>query len=97
MSGQIEKAPSDGVTADRAGSGSTGTVCQYSGPYKCSTHPDIIVSFQRGQSFSACPVAVDLRKAETGAGHSTSWEMVREADSVSFDLKVQRSGTELDQ
>jgi hypothetical protein len=93
MSGQIEKPPSGGVTLDRAGSGSTGTVCQYSGPYKCNTHPDMIVSFQRGQSFTVCPMSVETSKA--GAGHSTTWAMVRETDATSFNIKVQRGGAEV--
>jgi len=90
MSGQITKSPSDGITRDRAGSGSTGTVCEHSGPYKCSTHPEIIVSFQRGQKFTPCPAAVETSKT-SGEGHPTSWVMVRETDASTFDLKVQSS------
>jgi hypothetical protein len=53
-------------------SGITGTLCTRSGPYKCGTHPEIIVFFKRGATFTACPAQA----------HSTNWVMVRNADSV---------------
>lgn len=53
-------------------SGITGTVCTRSGPYKCGSHPEIIVFFRRGATFTACPAGQ----------HSTNWVMVRTADSV---------------
>jgi hypothetical protein len=93
MSSQLEKPPIGEGTMDRAGSGGTSAVCQYSGPYKCSTHPDTIVVFQKGQSFTVCPMSTDSKKA--GAGHPTTWAMVRETDASSFDVKVQRGATEL--
>lgn len=83
-----------GFTRDAAGSGGTGSTCLYGGPYKCSTHPDVIVSFSKGQKFTACPMPVDASKT-AAAGHSTNWAMVRETDAASFDTKVQSGGTAL--
>ena len=47
--------------------GSTGTICERTGPYKCNSHSEIIIFFKRGDKFTACPVR----------GHSTTWSMVR--------------------
>jgi hypothetical protein len=57
---------------DVKASGITGTVCPRTGPYKCSSHPEIIVFFRRGDTFTVCP----------SREHSASWLMVRSADSV---------------
>jgi hypothetical protein len=53
-------------------SGITGTLCTKTGPYKCSNHPEIIVFFRKGTTFTVCPARE----------HSTNWLMVRTADSV---------------
>lgn len=83
MIGQISNAASGDVTRDVGGGGGTGRVCPNSGPYKCSSHANVIVSFQRGQTFPACPVATDTSR--TAEGHSTTWAMVREVDAVAFE------------
>ncbi len=57
-------------------SGTTGSVCPNSGPYRCGSHKEIIVFFKRGDKFSACPAK----------NHSTTWSVVKESeadDSVS--------------
>lgn len=92
MLGQTKAATGE-VTKDVGGSGGTDGICQYSGPYKCSTHTEIIVSFQKGQKFHPCPVPPETSK--TAAGHVTTWVMVREADAAAKDLMVQRGANEL--
>lgn len=87
MSSQIN----DKLTRDAAANGSTGTICQIGGPYKCNTHPDVLISFSKGQQFTACPMPVDSTKS-AAAGHTTAWIMVREADSASYDARVQSGG-----
>ncbi len=57
---------------DVQANGITGTVCPRTGPYKCSNHPEIVVFFKRGNTFTACPARE----------HAASWVMVRSADSV---------------
>ena len=47
-------------------SGSSGTACGRTGPYKPSRHSTVIVFFQRGQAFTSDPVD----------GLSTSWALV---------------------
>lgn len=58
------------TSRDVSASGTTGTLCQKSGPYKCGTHPQIIVIFKKGDRFAACPAK----------DHATTWYMVRTAD-----------------
>jgi hypothetical protein len=57
---------------DVKASGATGTLCPRSGPYKCSSHPDIVVFFSKGATFTVCP----------SREHATNWTMVRTADSL---------------
>ena len=52
---------------DVGATGSTGTICQRSGPYRCNSHTQIIVFYKRGDRFTACPAR----------GHATTWQMVR--------------------
>jgi hypothetical protein len=56
------------ATASAPVSGQTGGTCQASGPYKCNTHPTIIVFFKSEQKFTACPM---------NNGHSTVWTLVQ--------------------
>jgi hypothetical protein len=60
------------TTKDVRATGATGTLCPRSGPYKCNDHPQIIVSFQKGATFTVCPAKE----------HATTWSMVRSADAV---------------
>lgn len=52
--------------------GTTGSVCQASGPYKCNSHTTTILFVKKGDKFPACPNASSTR------GHSASWTMVRD-------------------
>ncbi len=58
-------------------SGKSTTVCQRSGPYRCNTHPEIVVLFGKGQRFTNCP-ANNESSRNTNAGHATTWSVVRE-------------------
>jgi len=60
------------TTKDVTASGTTGTLCQSTGPYKCNSHPEIILIFKKGSKFTVCPAK----------NHSTTWNMVRSADAV---------------
>lgn len=59
-------------TKEVVASGSTGAIVQKSGPYKCTSHVDIIVFFKSGDKFSVCPAK----------NHNTSWATVRESDAA---------------
>lgn len=52
---------------DVSASGSTGSVVQRTGPYKCNSHGEIIVFFKKGDKFAACPAK----------NHATTWSMVK--------------------
>lgn len=80
-----------GASRDTGASGISAAICQAGGPYKCSTHPDVVVSFSKGQKFTACPMPVDATKV-AAAGHSTNWVMVRETDADNYNSKVQSRG-----
>jgi hypothetical protein len=56
--------------ATLAASGRTGDICQSTGPYRCSTSPEVIVSVKKGASFPLAP--------QTGSttGQSTTWTFV---------------------
>jgi hypothetical protein len=58
------------TSKDVKASGTTGALCQSSGPYKCMSHPEIILFFRKGDKFSVCPAK----------DHATTWYMVRSAD-----------------
>lgn len=45
-------------------SGRTGETCPQGGVYRCSAHPDSVVTLERGDRFPTCP--------EFG-GHMTTW------------------------
>jgi hypothetical protein len=51
-------------------SGSTGSLCSKTGPYRCGTHKQVIVTFTRGNKFTNCPAS----------NHKTSWAVVRESE-----------------
>ena len=48
----------------------TGTKCQTSGVYKCSTHPSNTIPLSKGETFPPCSV---------NGGHSAIWILVRKA------------------
>jgi hypothetical protein len=51
--------------------GITNGTCQTSGPYKCSSHSNIVMFFKSGQKFTACP------SANSSSGHSTTWILIQ--------------------
>ena len=51
-------------------SGSTGTIVSKTGPYRCGTHKQVIVTFVRGNKFTSCPAG----------NHKTSWSVVRASE-----------------
>jgi len=51
-------------------SGKTGETCKVSGVYKCSTHTSNTIPLAIGNKFPPC---------SNGAGHATTWELVRRA------------------
>lgn len=55
-----------------SGSGSTGSTCSTSGPYRTGRSPYITVFVVKGQKFPAHPVD----------GRSTSWGMTRTTDTI---------------
>lgn len=59
-------------TKEVVASGSTGTIVQKSGPYKCLSHVEIIVFFKAGDKFSVCPAK----------NHNAGWATVRESDAA---------------
>lgn len=52
-------------------SGTTNGTVQTSGPYKCSSHSDIVMFFKSGQKFPACPSATST------SGHAATWILIR--------------------
>lgn len=60
-------------------SGKTGAVCAVTGPYKCSKHADILIIFQKGDKFAACPYTESETRGAEG-GHDATWIMVRDTD-----------------
>jgi hypothetical protein len=57
------------ASQDVTATGGSGAICQRSGPYKCNSHEDVVVVFQRGDRFTSCPM---------NNGHATTWSVVRE-------------------
>ncbi|MCI0661393.1 MAG: hypothetical protein L0220_09995 [Acidobacteria bacterium] len=53
-------------------SGKTGTICQRSGPYKCTTSPQVTIFVKRGQKFPLGP------KTGSTKGQFTTWVMVKQ-------------------
>lgn len=51
-------------------SGSSGSICPKTGPYRCGTHKQVIVTFVRGNKFTSCPAG----------NHKTSWSVVRASE-----------------
>ncbi len=51
-------------------SGKSGTLCSNTAPYKCSTHPTVVVFFKKGETFSNCP------SSSSSSGHATTWATV---------------------
>ena len=51
-------------------SGGTGTVVAKTGPYRCGTHKQVIVTFISGKKFTNCPAG----------NHKTTWGIVRESE-----------------
>ncbi len=51
-------------------SGKTGTVCQKSGPYKCTTTPSVTIFVSKGDKFPNGP------KTGSTTGQATTWVMV---------------------
>lgn len=49
---------------------STGTTCQESGVYRCSTHSNQTIPLSKGETFPPC---------SEGGGHSTNWVLVSKA------------------
>jgi hypothetical protein len=52
-------------------SGKTGTICQKSGPYKCTTTPVVTVFFKKGAKFTNGP------KTGSANGQLTTWVLVK--------------------
>ncbi len=52
-------------------SGFTGATCQKSGPYKCSTSPQVTMYVAKGQKFPKGP------KTGSTTGQNTTWTMVK--------------------
>ena len=50
--------------------GSSGSLCPKTGPYRCGTHKQVIVTFVRGTKFTNCPAG----------NHKASWGIVRESE-----------------
>jgi hypothetical protein len=50
--------------------GQTGGTCQASGPYKCTTHPSVVMFFKSGDKFTACP------SSSSRSGHETTWTLL---------------------
>jgi hypothetical protein len=50
--------------------GTSGSTCSTTGPYKCNTHPTVVVFFKQGDRFSNCP------SSASSSGHSTTWTVV---------------------
>lgn len=51
-------------------SGRTGEICQLSGVYKCSMHPNNTIPLARGNKFPPCSL---------GGGHSVTWVLIYRA------------------
>lgn len=51
-------------------SGSSGSIVSKTGPYRCGTHKQIIVTFVRGNKFTNCPAG----------NHKATWGVVRESE-----------------
>ncbi len=50
--------------------GTTGTICQQSGDYKCQTHPSQVIPIAKGEKFPPCNVV--------GQGsHGTTWVLIK--------------------
>ena len=60
------------TTAVTASSSSGGT-CSTPGPYLCTTHTDTVLFFDKGQTFSNCPISRSKK------GHSTTWTVMNDA------------------
>jgi hypothetical protein len=52
-------------------SGTTGTICQKSGPYKCTTTPQVTMFIKKGQKFPGGPVSGSTKTQKT------TWNMVK--------------------
>lgn len=52
--------------------GTTGSVCQVSGPYKCNSHTTTVLFVAKGAKFPACP------QANSASGHNATWSMARD-------------------
>lgn len=48
----------------------TGTKCDQSGIYQCSTHPSYTIALSKGETFPPC---------QSGSAHGTTWILVRKA------------------
>lgn len=57
-------------TKSLTSSGGTGSTVPASGPYRCGSHKQVIVTFVKGTKFATCPAG----------NHKTTWAVVRESE-----------------
>lgn len=76
-------------TTSVVASGSSGAACGTTGPYFCSTHTDLVLFFEKGKTFSNCPISKSRK------GHSTTWSMMNDTQAKPISTVDSLSSTAL--
>ena len=66
------------TTTSVTASGSSGAGCSMTGPYYCTTHTDTVLFFEKGKTFSNCPISKSKK------GHSATLSMMNDSKAVSI-------------